>query len=164
MIITPEDLPVIREKHKDQKIVFCSGTFDLPHVGHLLFFEDCKKQGDILVVAIGKDANIKDYKGDKRPIMNEHIRLKMVDGMKPVDYALLDTYDAPKENQLILIDKLIEMLKPDVYLIKNDAFNIPYREEIAKRHNLELVVLGREILPGAGDISTSDIIRKIKEL
>ena len=164
MIITPDDLPKIREKHKDQKIVFCSGTFDLPHVGHLLFFETCKRYGNQLVVAVGKDSNIKDYKGDKRPIMNEHIRLRMVDGMKPVDYALLDTYDAPKENQLILIDRLIGMLKPDIYLIKKDAFSMPYREEIAKRHNLELVVLDREILPGAGDISTSDIIKKIKEL
>ncbi|MEK6933977.1 MAG: adenylyltransferase/cytidyltransferase family protein [Nanoarchaeota archaeon] len=162
MIITPEDLPVIREKHKDQKIVFCSGTFDLPHVGHLLFFEDCKKQGDILVVAIGKDANIKDYKGDKRPIMNEHIRLKMVDGMKPVDYALLDTYDAPKDDPLFLINYLIEKLKPEVYVINNDAFNISYRQEMTKRNNIKLVILERNCPPEFDNISTTKLIEKIK--
>src|SRR3989344_8748815 len=124
MIITPDDLPRIREKHKNEKIVFCSGVFDLVHAGHLLFFEDCKKHGDILVVVLGKDANVKDYKGGNRPIMNEHVRLKMVDSLKPVDYTLLDTYDAPKEDPLFLLNKFLSDLKPDFYVINNDAFNI----------------------------------------
>ncbi len=164
MIITPKDLSKIREKHKNQKIIFCTGTFDFPHAGHLLFFEDCKSLGDILVVVIGKDKNIQSYKGDKRPIMNEHIRLKMVDGMKPVDYVLLDTYDAPKDDPLFLINHFLEQLKPDIYTINKDAFNIPYREAMVKRLNIKLVILERTCPAEFEGISTSSIIKKIKEL
>lgn len=164
MIITPEDLPKIREKHKNEKIVLCSGTFDLVHAGHVLFFEDCKKHGDILVVVLGKDKNVKDYKGDKRPIMNEYVRLKMVDSLKPVDYALLDTYDAPKEDPLFLLNKFLADLRPDFYVINEDAFNIPYREEMAKRYNTELVILERSCPSEFEGISATKLIEKIKKL
>src|SRR3989344_2336425 len=158
MIITPDDLPKIREKHKNQKIVFCSGVFDLTHAGHVLFFEDCKKHGEILVVVLGKDRNVKDYKGDKHPIMNEHIRLKMVDSLKPVDYALLDTYDAPKEDPAFLINKFLFDLKPDVYIVNKDAFNLSYREEMAKKYNTKLIVLERYCPEEFDDISTTKLI------
>ena len=42
-IIQYGDLENIRRKHENQKIVFCSGSFDLPHGGHAIFLEDCKK-------------------------------------------------------------------------------------------------------------------------
>ena len=164
MIITPEDLPKIREKHKNGKIVFCSGTFDLVHAGHLLFFEDCKKHGDILVVVLGKDSNVRDYKGGNRPVMNEHIRLKMIDSLKPVDYALLDTYDAPKEDPLFLLNKFLSDLKPDFYVINNDAFNISQREEMVKKHKTKLLILDRFCPPEFDGISTTKLIEKIKRL
>ncbi len=162
MIITPDDLPRIREKHKNEKIVFCSGVFDLVHAGHILFFEDCKKYGNILVIVLGKDANVRDYKGGNRPIMNEHIRLKMVDSLKPVDYTLLDTYEAPKDDPLFLINKFLADLQPDFYVINNDAFNIPQREEMAKKYKTELVILDRYCPPEFDNISTTKLIEKIK--
>ena len=51
-VIDFKDLPRIREKHKNEKIAVCAGVFDLTHAGHILFFEDCKKYGDILVVVL----------------------------------------------------------------------------------------------------------------
>lgn len=164
MIITPEDLPKIREKHRDQKIVFCSGVFDMVHVGHLLFFEDCKKHGDVVVVVLGKDANVRDYKGDKRPIMNEHIRLKMVDGLKPVDYVFLDTYDAKKDDPYSLIELFIQRLQPNMYVINEDAFDIPRRKLLAQQHDVELIILPRYCPEEFEEISTTKLIQKIKDL
>mgnify|MGYP001617165813 CR=1 FL=1 len=164
MIITPEDLPKIREKHKGQKIVFCSGVFDMVHVGHLLFFEDCKKQGDILVVVLGKDSNVRDYKGDKRPIMNEHIRLAMVDGLKPVDYVFLDTYDAKKDDPYSLIEQFIQQLRPDIYVINEDAFDIPRRKKLVQRYGAQLIILPRYCPEEFDGISTTKLIHKIKDL
>ncbi|MEK7074233.1 MAG: adenylyltransferase/cytidyltransferase family protein, partial [Patescibacteria group bacterium] len=90
-IIEFKDIASLRKEHKDKKIVFCSGTFDLTHAGHVLFLEDCKKYGDLLVVAVGNDFNQRvNAKGKGRPVQNEHLRLKMVSSLKPVDYALLD--------------------------------------------------------------------------
>lgn len=159
-----DELERIREKHKDQKIVFCSGCFDVTHAGHVLFFEDCKKHGDILVAMIGADSVIKRDKGDGRPIMNEHMRLKMVDSLKPVDYTFLDEVLSVDTHPLYIIDLVIEKLKPDAYVINKDAWDIPYREAFSKKHGVPLVILDRTAPPEFEAVSTTGIIRKIKSL
>jgi cytidyltransferase-like protein len=163
MIINNEQLSKIRERYKDKKIVFCSGSFDLTHVGHILFLEDCKKQGDILVVGVGNDRMLMHHKGNNRPILNEQIRLKTIDSLKSVDYTLIDGFSS-SENPLFLLDKVFEILKPDVYVINEDAFNIPYREETCKKFNVKMVILKRTCPEEFENISTSKIIQKIKNL
>ena len=93
-----KELHLIRKEFSDKKIVFCSGNFDLTHVGHILFFEDCKKQGDILVVGVGGDEIMKINK-DNRIILNEKVRLKTIDSLKPVDFCFIDDV-SNKENPL----------------------------------------------------------------
>ncbi len=88
MIINFGELANIRKKHPDKKIVFGSGCFDLLHPGHILYLEDCKKYGDITVIEIACDANLKIYK--REPILNEQMRLKIIDSLKCVDYSFLD--------------------------------------------------------------------------
>lgn len=158
-----EDLPKIRETHKDKKIVCCSGSFDLVHVGHILFFEDCKKHGDILVTLVGSDEMIKFNKGPQRPILNQHIRLKTIDSLKPVDYCSLDIVST-RDNPLLLLDILFEKLKPDVYIVNDDAFDMEYRERITQRLGIKLVVLPRFCPPEFDAVSTSKIIETIKKI
>lgn len=162
--ITHKDLRRIREKHKKAKIVFCSGGFDLTHAGHVLFFEDCKNLGDILVVMVGGDKAVKHGKGDARPILNEHIRMKMVDSFKPVDYTVIDELVPINQHPLQAIDNALEELRPDVYVINEDASDLPYREAVAKKHGVKLVILKRIAPPEFEKISTTKIIKKIKDL
>ena len=158
-----EDLPKIREQFKNKKIVLCSGSFDLTHAGHVLFFEDCKKYGDILVVAVGKDVPIEKRKGQGRPILNQYIRLKTVDSLKPVDYSYINPISV-SENKLYTIEHAFQNLKPDIYVINEDAFNIPYRKELCKKFNVKLVILPRTAPPEFEGISATKIIEKIKNL
>lgn len=163
MIITHDDLPKIREQYKDKKIAFCSGAFDLTHAGHILFFEDCKKHGDVLVVCLGTDALTANVKGSGRPVLNQHIRLKTVASLKPVDYCYVDS--APLDQPpLTLLDMTFARLRPDVYVINEDASDIPYRREVSRRFGVELVILPRWCPPEFEDISTTKIIEKIKRL
>ena len=162
-IIQYEDLPVIRERFRDKKIVFCSGIFDITHAGHVLFFEDCKTYGDILAVAVGSDAIIRINKGPARPVLNEHLRLQMVDSLKPVYYCFIDAV-SDCDNQLMIIDYVLDNLHPDVYVVNSDAFNIPYREEAAKRRGVKLVVLERWCPAEFEAVSTSGIIDKIQKI
>lgn len=162
--ITFEELQEIREKFKDKVIVFCSGGFDLTHAGHVLFFEDCKKYGDILVVGIGSDAVRKiDKQAEGRPILNQHLRLKMVSSLKPVDFAFIIKH-LPEEHPLDPLDKVFQKLKPDVYVVNSDASHIPYREEMSKEFNVKLVILERWCPPEFNGISTTKLIDKIKKL
>ncbi len=163
MIIDFEDLKKIRERHKDKKIVFCSGGFDLTHAGHVLFFEDCKRQGDVLVVMAGSDIAVKRDKGEKRPILNEHIRMKIVDALRPVDYCFIDKLLPPEAHPLEYIDYVFAELKPDIYVVNDDAFDTPYRRIIADRCGVKFVILKRSCPPEFEKISTSSIIKKIKE-
>src|SRR3989344_3542751 len=88
-LITYDNLADIRKKFSGKNIVFCSGTFDLTHAGHILFFEDCKKLGDVLITATGNDETTKRYKGGLRPIFNEHMRLKILSSLKPIDHCFV---------------------------------------------------------------------------
>ncbi|MDO8574172.1 MAG: adenylyltransferase/cytidyltransferase family protein [bacterium] len=162
-----KDLSVIREKHKNQKIVFASGGFDLMHAGHALFFEDCKKQGDVLVVAIPDDEIIKRDKGKHRPILNQYLRIKMVDSLKPVDYVFFDRSEYLKEvpkgsHPLHILGNYFAALRPDKYVINEDAFDIPYRKELVKKHGVKLIVLERWFPPEFEGISTTKIIKKLR--
>lgn len=160
-----DELENLREKHRGQKIVFCSGCFDVTHAGHVLFFEDCKKYGDILVAMVGADAVIRRDKGSERPIVNEHLRLKMVDSLKPVDYTFLD-YLLPETppHPLYILDVVLGKLKPDAYVINKDAWDIPYRENFSRKHGVPLIVLDRTAPPEFESVSTTKLIQKIKSL
>lgn len=156
------ELEKIRKKHKEQKIIFCSGCFDLVHAGHVLFLEDCKKHGDILVVMVGSDAVLRRDKGEGRPVMNEHLRMKLIDSFKPVDYTFLDEILPGNPYALRLIDMALEKLKPDAYVINKDAYDIPYRENFSKKRGVPLIILDRTAPPEFDGVSTTKIIQKIK--
>lgn len=161
-IILSEDLPEVRKRHPDEVIVFASGAFDLIHAGHVLFLEDCKRLGNILVVEVAHDALLRKNKGSGRPIQNEQERLKMVSALKPVDYCFLDR---PVEgHSFIFFNEALAALKPDKWVVNEDAADIPYREEIARSHGVEFVVLRRWCPPEFEGISTSRLIEKIRSL
>ena len=162
MIIYFDELTLIRRLNRDKKIVFCSGAFDLPHVCHVLFFEACKKYGDILVVEVAHDELIRKNKGPHRPIIPEGARLKTVDSFKPVDYCFLD--HPVSGNALDLIGEVLRRLKPHRYVLNRDASDMPYRQELAARSRTELVVLDGRHAFGFQDVSTSGIIAKIRAL
>lgn len=156
-------LPDIRKRYKNKKIVFCSGSFDLTHAGHVLFFEDCKKYGDILVVGIGSDKLIKTFKDGKRPILNNHLRLKMVDSLKPVDVVFLNQSKTTEHPQTIN-EAAFRNLKPDIYVINKDASDIPYRKAMAKKFGVKLVISDRRCPKEFENISTTKIIDKINNI
>lgn len=161
--INYEELEKIREKHRGQKIVFCSGSFDLPHGGHVLFFEDCKKFGDVLAVGVGGDVIIRQNKGEERPILNEKIRVKLIASLKPVDYCLIDD-NKHNEHIFSFIEFVFKNLKPDFYVINEDAFQTLERQELAKKYNVKMVTLERWAPLEFENISTTKIIEKIKRL
>jgi cytidyltransferase-like protein len=159
------DLPAIREKHRDQKIVFCSGTFDLPHAGHVRFFETANSLGDILVVAVGKDEDIRRNKGSNRPILDERVRLKIVDSFKPVHYTFLNRSPAEGADWIEPIREILELLRPDLYVVNYDGGSLERRQEVADAVGVPLKVLqlDRNHPDQFDGISTSDIIKKILE-
>lgn len=111
-----ELIPVISGlKSAGKKIVFTNGCFDLLHYGHVKYLQDAKQKGDILVVAINRDASIKRIKGIKRPVVNEKDRAYIIAALESVDYVVLFKEDTPLN--------LIKSLKPDI-LVKGADWDI----------------------------------------
>ncbi len=160
MIIDPKDLPNIRSRHYNQRIILCTGSFDLTHAGHILFLEDSKKLGDILIVGVGSDAIIKYNKGEGRPILNEYLRVKMISSLKPVDYAYIDTlgeFNVP----LSSLDVALSILRPDIYAVNSDGFNMDLRRGIIDKYKVEMVIMERKCPDQYDNISSTKIIQKI---
>ena len=67
--------------------VMAVGIFDLLHAGHLHYVEQAKSLGDELVVVIAHDETVRMQKHE--PVTGQDLRRRMVEGLKPVDMAMV---------------------------------------------------------------------------
>src|SRR6266536_6277528 len=104
-IVTVEELPQIRARFPDRRIVHCHGTFDLVHIGHLLHFDEARALGDVPVVTITADSHIT----KKRSVtFSQENRARQVAALEVVDFvAVIDEPSALSA---------ISALHPDVYV------------------------------------------------
>lgn len=65
------------------------GVFDYFHIGHLRLFENCKKQGDYLIVAVQDGDYILKYKPDAKVFYSTQERLDMVKALRVVDEVVV---------------------------------------------------------------------------
>ena len=132
-------------KARKKVIVFTNGCFDILHAGHVKSFEQAHSLGDVLIVAINTDASVRRIKGNKRPIIDEKNRAKLLAGLSSVDFVTFFGEDTP--------ELLIKELRPDI-LVKGGDY---CKEQIVGRQYVKKVVR----VPLAKGISTSSIIKKI---
>ncbi len=118
---------------RGKTVVFTNGCFDLVHAGHLKVLEQCKKHGDILVVALNSDASVRRIKGPARPILPLKERGALMAALKPVDFVTWFNEDTPRN--------LIKRLRPDVLVKGGDwtADQIVGREFVKKVVRIPLV-------------------------
>lgn len=111
----PEDLAcVIAEfKNNGKKIGLSHGVFDLLHPGHIQHFIAAKREVDYLIVSITSDAFVN--KGPGRPVFTEDIRISTLSALSAVDYVTISR-DKTAE-------KIIEIVKPDIYFKGSDYAN-----------------------------------------
>lgn len=157
MIINFKDLENIREKHLDKKIIFCGGTFDLLHNGHIEYLNRVKEMGDILVVAISSDKRVKERKGEQRPIHNEGIRVILVDAIRHVDYAFIAPESDKNYPDLPPTIRILEVLKPDIF-VSVDSRWLDYKDRVTD-FGVDL-----HIMPISKINSTTSIIEQIKKI
>ena len=147
------DLKEIHKLSKTKKIVLCHGVFDILHSGHIYYFEQAKKLGDILVVSVTSDKFVN--KGPNRPVNQLNERILLLKNIKSVDYVLESNYMTAKN--------IITEIKPSFFCKGPDYNNkenidIKLNEEIAtlKKYGGKFVTVKHQMK------SSSKIIDKLK--
>ena len=136
-------------RHRDQRIVFTNGCFDIVHAGHVSYLHKAAREGDKLIVGINTDKSVRVLKGDARPINGQDDRACVVAALAAVDAVVLFDEETPLE--------LIKALQPDV-LVKGADYS---KDQVVGATEVESHG-GRVVLvPLVEGKSTSDLVRKI---
>ena len=141
-------------KGRSLNIILVGGCFDILHLGHIVFLEKAKKEGDILVILLESDKNIKKNKGQKRPINNQENRAVFLTKLKMVDYVIKLPEMKNDEEYLQIINKI----KPKVIAVSENDKNLAKKMKQAKAIGAKLLKVTK-IIPHQ---STSRIIEIIK--
>lgn len=140
-------------KNKKKKIILAGGCFDILHSGHIYFLTKAKEKGDILVLLLESDENIKLKKGKTRPINSQKNRSIVLSNLKFVDHVIMLEGMTKSEEY----DKLIVQIKPEVIAITSDDKYISKRIEQSHKVGAKLEIINKITTP-----STTDLISKIK--
>lgn len=113
-----------------------TGCFDWLHSGHVRFFEDVSRLGELHIV-VGHDENIRRLKGPRHPLFGEQERRYMVGSVRFVRRAWISSghgwMDAAPE---------IARIRPAIYAINEDG-DRPEKREYCLAHGIEYRVLKR---------------------
>jgi D-beta-D-heptose 7-phosphate kinase/D-beta-D-heptose 1-phosphate adenosyltransferase len=131
------------------KIVLTSGSYDMLHVGHVLYLEGAKACGDVLIVGVDSDAKIRARKGEDRPLVPENERLLMLACQRPVDLLFLKSPGDEKWG-------LIKRVRPDVLIVSEDHGYSDEDLEMLREFCGEIKVLERQ-----ATITTTERIRQM---
>lgn len=123
------------ERRRGAQIVLANGCFDLLHVGHIRYLEAARQLGDVLVVGINSDEQVKKLKGANRPLMPETERAEIIAALRFVD--LVTVFNEPT------VAELIRAIRPDVHAKGTDYTEetVPERE-IVREHGGRTMIVG----------------------
>ena len=92
--------------------VMAVGIFDLLHAGHLHYVEQAKSLGEELIVVIAHDETVRQQKHE--PVTGQDLRRRMVEGLKPVDKAVIGNPPG------VPIYEILGKIKPDLIALGYD--------------------------------------------
>jgi len=107
-----------------RKIILANGCFDVLHVGHVRYLAGAKALDGFLVVGINSDEQVKNLKGNGRPMQPETDRAEIIASISYVDAVTI--FPEPT------VEELIKAIRPDVHAKGTDYTegSVPEREMV----------------------------------
>ena len=131
------------------RVVFANGCFDLLHVGHVRYLEAARSLGDLLVVGINSDEQVRRLKGEGRPFVPERERAETVASLRAVDYVTV--FHEPT------VTELLHALRPDIHAKGTD-----YTEESVPERDVVRSYGGRvQIVGDPKDHSSTEMLKNV---
>jgi FAD synthetase len=149
----------LTEKGRAQiKVVLAGGVYDVLHLGHLAALTEAKSLGDVLVAVVATDITVEMLKG-RKPIFPEEDRRALVEGIKPVDKAILGYEDVGMGYEQVLID-----VQPDIVAFGYDQANLEKSvREIIQRHNMKIQTVRLSKFDHEKYLSSTSVKQKLSE-
>lgn len=135
------------------KKVFVSGCYDLLHSGHIEFFQQASRFGD-LYVGIGSDATYQEYK-HRKPMFPEQERLFMVQNVKAVKEAYIN-----QGSGVIDFIPTLDIVKPDIFVVNAEGGS-PEKRTLCQERGIEYIELQRTPHEGLQARSSSSLKAQI---
>ena len=135
---------------KGLTVIFANGCFDPLHVGHVRYLQGAKALGDLLVVGLNSDRQVRELKGAGRPLVSEEQRAEIVAALEAVDFVTI--FDEPTVESLLLA------LRPDVHAKGTD-----YTEETVPERDVVRSYGGKVAIVGdPKGHSSTDLIQRFR--
>ena len=93
--------------------IIVNGTFDILHRGHIEMLNFARSQGTYLLVAIDSDRQVRELKGESRPVNNQEDRKFALDNLKCVDAVWI--FDTQAE-----LEHICKLYRPDLMIKGSD--------------------------------------------
>lgn len=103
---------VAAARARGETVVLTNGCFDVLHVGHVRYLEAARKLGDLLIVAVNDDDSVRRLKGPSRPVNPCDDRMRVLAGLRSVDWVVPFSEDTPA--------RLIGRVLPDLLVKGGD--------------------------------------------
>jgi rfaE bifunctional protein nucleotidyltransferase chain/domain len=141
-ILSHEQLLAIRAKARadGRAVVQCHGCFDIVHPGHVRHLRYAKALGDILLVSITGDIEMK--KGVGRPLIPEELRAENLAALDCVDWVYVEQRPTAAE--------MLAEVKPDVYVKGKEYESNNDPRFKAERHAVQEA--GGRVVFSSGDV------------
>ena len=136
------------------KKVFVSVCYDMLHSGHVAFFKEASRYGD-LYVGIGSDKTIEELK-HRKTVYSEKERLYMVKAIRYVTDAFINTGSG-----MLDFVETMDAVRPDVFVVNSDGGSDEKRRLCAQR-GIEYVELNRVPDAGLEARSTTSLRSEVK--
>ena len=131
------------------RVVFANGCFDLLHVGHVRYLEAARGLGDLLVVGVNSDEQVRLLKGEGRPFVPARERAEVIASLRAVDYVTV--FHEPTVTELLLA------LRPDIHAKGTD-----YTEESVPERDVVRSFGGRvQIVGDPKDHSSTEVFGRV---
>lgn len=131
------------------RVVFANGCFDILHAGHVRYLEGARALGDILIVGINSDEQVRALKGAGRPFVPERERAEVIASLRAVDFVTV--FSEPT------VEQLLRALRPDIHAKGTD-----YTEETVPERDVVRSYGGRVAIVGdPKDHSSTEMIAQL---
>lgn len=136
------------------KRVFVSGCYDMLHSGHVTFFKEAARYGD-LYVGIGSDKTIEELK-HRKTVCSEKERLYMVKAIRYVKDAFINSGSG-----MLDFVETMDRVKPDVFVVNSDGSS-EEKKRLCEERGIEYVILERTPEEGLTARSTTSLRKNVR--